>query len=651
MEARSTMSQLRVPGFVLVTFLISASATAAGHRLVGWSELGMHCMDGDYSLMAILPPYNTIHAQLIDPSGKLVRSPGQITVTYEAVADAGGSINTTSAGKTNFWNFAPAIFGVTLPVDTGLAGMKMPGAANTPQAMVFDTASSRFDAEGIPITPIDDSGAGNAFPMMRLTARDAGGSVLATTEISLPVSDEVSCGTCHATGSNSAAKPSSGWASDPSAQRDSRLNILRLHDELEGRRASFVAALAAVGYRSEGLEATATQGTPILCAKCHATNALGMDGVSGVPPLTRAMHGGHALVVDLATSQPLGESTSRDSCYLCHPGANTRCLRDAMGSAGKSDGAYSMDCQQCHGTLAELAGTSRRGWLDEPSCGNCHTGTETANSGELRYESAFDAPGHYRVPSNTTFSANANSPVAGSSLFRTSRGHGGLFCPACHGAPHAIAPSRKANDDGQSIAISGSPGVIGECSACHASVPTSTTGGPHGMHPTGASWVSGHEKAGRSGCTGCHGVDYRGGPLSAMLANRNLPTKYGTKTWWRGYRVGCYSCHSGPDSESATKNRAPSVSAAQIHASEDGEGKASIVASDLDGDALAYRIVNKPKHGSAGISGTTMTYRPDPGFSGEDSFTVAARDTALDSNLATVSVTVFDKHRRRPVRP
>ena len=44
--------------------------------LVGWNDLGMHCMDADYSVMAILPPYNTIHAQLMDSNGNLVTVPG-----------------------------------------------------------------------------------------------------------------------------------------------------------------------------------------------------------------------------------------------------------------------------------------------------------------------------------------------------------------------------------------------------------------------------------------------------------------------------------------------------------------------------------------------------------------------------------------------
>ena len=49
------------------------SPAQAGWTLVGWNNLGMHCMDDDYSVFSILPPYNIVHAQLIDPSGTLVR--------------------------------------------------------------------------------------------------------------------------------------------------------------------------------------------------------------------------------------------------------------------------------------------------------------------------------------------------------------------------------------------------------------------------------------------------------------------------------------------------------------------------------------------------------------------------------------------------
>jgi hypothetical protein len=77
----------------------------------------------------LLPPYNTINAQLIDPNGNLVTNPG-ITVTYQAVADPDGSINTTSQGKTNFWQFVLPLFGASPAFDVGLTGVAMPGAGN-----------------------------------------------------------------------------------------------------------------------------------------------------------------------------------------------------------------------------------------------------------------------------------------------------------------------------------------------------------------------------------------------------------------------------------------------------------------------------------------------------------------------------------------
>ncbi len=71
-------------------------------------------------------------------------------MTYEAVADPDGSINTTSIGKTNFWQHVQALFGAALPVDVGLAGNAMPGAGNSPQPMAFDAALSALRGRGHP---------------------------------------------------------------------------------------------------------------------------------------------------------------------------------------------------------------------------------------------------------------------------------------------------------------------------------------------------------------------------------------------------------------------------------------------------------------------------------------------------------------------
>ena len=630
-----------IPVAVLLVAL-APLAFAAGEHVIAWNNLGMHCMDSDFSLFSILPPYNTIYAQVVDGSGNLVTDPGGFTVTYQAVADPSGSLNTTSVGKTNFWDYVQTLFGATLSPDQGLAGFAMPGSANQPQPMTWDAAQRWFMAEGIPITPYDDQGFKNPYPMMRVTLKNGTGQVLATTDIVLPVSDEMDCRACHASGSSPAAEPSAGWVYDPNPDLDYRSNILRLHDERHLGKAAFGDSLVAAGYTTGGLEATAASGTTVLCASCHASNALPGTGVPGLPPLTRAVHGWHAHVTDPTNGQSLDASTNRSACYRCHPGSTTRCLRGAMGAAVASDGSLAMQCQSCHGSMSEVGG-EREGWLDEPGCGSCHTGTATANSGEIRYTSVFDIPGHERVPANRTFATNLDVPAAGYSLFRFSYGHGGLACSACHGATHAEYPSTHDGDNVQSVDLQGHEGMLADCRTCHGSSPSTVTGGPHGMHPVGQEWVQAHPDAAEGGataCQACHGEDYRGTVLSRALGDRSVSAFGSTKTLWRGYQIGCYLCHNGPSSDDGTSNHPPTAANRSATTAHDTPVSIALSASDADGDPLTLRIVSQPQHGTVGLSSSTANYIPGAGFGGSDTFTYAAWDGSASSNLATVTVTV-----------
>src|SRR5664279_4063859 len=99
--------------FLAAVLALPASLLAANNQLLGWNNLGMHCMDSDYSVFSILPPYNTIEAQLI-VGGKLVTNGSSYTVTYQAVADPSGSFNSTAMGKGNYYTYATALFGATL---------------------------------------------------------------------------------------------------------------------------------------------------------------------------------------------------------------------------------------------------------------------------------------------------------------------------------------------------------------------------------------------------------------------------------------------------------------------------------------------------------------------------------------------------------
>ena len=634
---------------ILVAAAPPAMAQGSGYTLIGWNDLGMHCMDADYSVFSILPPYNVIHAQLIDPSGDLVTDPDAlgITVTYEAIADPDGSINTTSIGKTNFWDWVVSFFGpatASLQPDQGLVGYDMPGPVNTPQVMHFDPAFNWLTGEGIPITPYDDNGEKNYYPTMLLVARNASGSVLASTRIVLPVSDEMSCTSCHGSGSGPAARPSGGWINDPDPELDYRYNVLLLHDDLEGGTAKYTDALAAAGYNSGGLYATVTSdGTSILCDTCHASNALPGTGLPGISPLTEAVHSLHAGVIDPSNGMTLNASENRTACYTCHPGSDTRCLRGAMGAAVATNGDLSMQCQSCHGSMSRVGETGRAGWFDQPTCQNCHSGTATNNNGQIRYLSAFDGSGNPRVAVNDTFATNPDTPAAGVSLYRFSTGHGGLQCEACHGSTHAIYPSSHLNDNLQSIDQQGHAGTLVDCTGCHDTMPQTTSGGPHGMHPIGQRWIEDHHDAvnddnvGR--CATCHGADYRGTVLSRAQGDRTF-SAFGTQNFWQGFQIGCYNCHRGPSSSSRNSNRAPVVSDVSASTDESVPIEIPLSASDADGNSLSLRIVSQPANGTVGLVGTVATFYPFAGFSGSDSFTYAAWDGSTNSNLGHGSVTV-----------
>ena len=529
------------------------TTTLGGYSLIAWNDLGMHCVDGkDYSVFSILPPYNNLHAHLINRTAsddKQVTS--GVTLTYEAVGDSTGSINTSSAGKTNFWDWVLALFGANPAPDHGLnlnpGGPSNPTPSLTPAAMAYNGTHGWWEAEGIPITPYDDAGNKNYYPMVKVVAKQ-GSTVLATTKVVLPVSDEMSCKACHASGSGDAAKPVAGWVNDPDPEKDWKKNILRLHDE------KIPNAIATAGmsstYTHGTLLASAENGQPALCAACHKSNALLTPAKSGIKPLTEALHAKHATVKDPTTNLALDDISNRDSCYLCHPGSKTKCLRGVMGNAKKSDGSNAIDCQSCHGNMSLVGKAGREGWLEQPNCQACHDKTSPSGS-YTRYTSVFSSGTTPRIIQDASgrFATNANTPASGVSLYRFSKGHGGLQCEACHGSTHAEYPSSHANDNMQSLALQGHIGTIAECTVCHATVPTTTSGGPHGMHTVGQTWVSQHGDVAEhnaTACAACHGSDYRGGFLAKTSMARSFNADGRSKTYSAGQQVGCYDCHNGP---------------------------------------------------------------------------------------------------------
>lgn len=370
--------------FVIILLIIFTTlpASAQSHVLIGWNDLGMHCSNKDFSTFVVLPPFNNVRAQIIRV-GDVSTLPAVVTANLHVTFEIPG--NTYSIGKTNFWDYEDKLFGVNLPANIGLTGNGLSGD--------MAVKENYFYVTGIPITPYPDADLVNEDPFQLglLHLYDEHDHLLASAPPVVPVSNEINCVSpgCHA-----------------SAQA-----ILDQH----GQEAGFD-----------------PNNKPILCATCHASNALGMAGNPNVPSLSEAVHKHH------------GEIT--EDCYKCHPGPNTQCLRDVMSTQ------HNFVCRDCHGTVKQVGESISSGrvpWFQEPSCGasQCHGATYAEEPGKL---------------------------------YRESRGHGGLFCSACHGEPHAIVPSRVARDNVQNIALQGHAGTLKTCSVCHGITPTAA--GPHGLY-------------------------------------------------------------------------------------------------------------------------------------------------------------------------
>ncbi len=73
---------------------------------------------------------------------------------------------------------------------------------------------------------------------------------------------------------------------------------------------------------------------------------------------------------------------------------------------------------------------------------------------------------------------------------------------------------------------------------------------------------------------------------------------------------------------------------------EDVESLFLLRGTDADNDALTYRIISQPDNGTLVLDGNTVTYSPAANYNGDDSFTYQISDGSLDSNIATVSLSV-----------
>jgi hypothetical protein len=361
-----------------------AAPPLGNYVVMGFNDLGMHCSQEDFSEMCILPPYNNLRAQVIRRAEEPEIVTSGVTVSYVIPA------NTRSYDKTNFWKYAPALFGVVLTPDVGLTGHGLSGTlAPAPGAI--------WEVTGIPILPIDDSGRLDPYPVARLRASGPLGAAVARPIV--PVSSEMSCALCHGGTGVSVAH-----------------DILADHDTLHGTHL--------------------VDQKPVLCASCHADPALGTPGTPGVPTLSHAMHGAHADRVE--------QSGLDNVCYACHPGIRTQCQRDIHAGLG-------ITCTNCHGGMAEVADPQRIPWKDQPRCGDCHTkpGFAFEQPGVLFKDSIGHGGVHCATCHGSPHAITPTTTPIDNEQAIALQGHAGVIntCTVCHTATPSDPFFHSVNDD------------------------------------------------------------------------------------------------------------------------------------------------------------------------------------------------------------
>jgi hypothetical protein len=355
-------------------------ATPGDHVLLSWNDLGMHCMNQYHAKFSVLPPYNNVIAQLIR-RGDATHLPEIVTSGHTVEYSFPG--NTYSVGKTDFWTWSNALFGVTLPPDIGLTGKGLTGS--------LDPSGSSFSAFGIPITPFPDATPAVESPYQQalVIARDAGthAEVARSTPV-VPVSVELSCvaSGCHSSEQQILDDHPAVAGFDPAAQ-------------------------------------------PILCARCHADPALGSTGRPDAGYFSMRMHEQHKFMDERFTGTAL--------CYKCHPGQAARCLRGGMATD------HGLTCQNCHGSMDQVAssidGGGRVPWVNEPRCADCHTAQYAEPPGQLFKVAAGHGGVMCEGCHNSTHADWPSSVAADNANVVALQGFAGSLskCSVCHGVTPA----------------------------------------------------------------------------------------------------------------------------------------------------------------------------------------------------------------------
>ncbi len=449
------------------------------------NDLGMHCACPGTEKMLLLPPFNTLRAQVIERGGKspvILADSNDIRVEYDVIEnydmfnDYKNHDNPGTDLSTDFyfstWMDMQPRYGLGSPrrddpEDPNFGAIQGVGGAMLAGEMHAEP-EGWWEIIGVPAFPdahnstspeyimVDPLGGPNRNPYLTAEVEvfeQSSNILLASTTTTVPVSFGGCCG-CHLD-----LTADNGMDPNP----DNSFNLMgTLHERDSGIN------FAVLDPDGDGVTG------PVRCSVCHWDPAMGErypgeathpGGVVDPDTGEQLPPGGYEDPDNAGQYLPKSQFTFSDvlhrwhventqvlsynpdlatDCYECHPSNNVMCYRGHHTKKTTGTDNHDVWCTDCHGDLHERVAENQldQPWQEStlPRCQDCHSAT-----GETAHLDAF----------------------GGSYLKSMAHKNDSILCSTCHGAPHALYPSNLAKDNEQNIALQGTTNPIGNCAVCH----------------------------------------------------------------------------------------------------------------------------------------------------------------------------------------
>lgn len=276
--------------------------------LLGWSRPAMPVLQASYADYLVWAPGVDLRAQAVLSGAQAPELLTDLSLSYSIPG------NTTSVGETDLEQHASELLGLELEPDQGLGGAGLSGA-------LVPAESDRYAISGLLHGPEDDQGEVRPYQVFQVEGEDG----LTQPGLGAWLS---TCDDCHGSG----------------------LAVLQAHDTAQGT----------------GL----ADSRPVLCADCHASPALGREGIDGVSSLVEALHTAHpgTACTDCHGDLSRGLHTFIEElgCEDCHVGPDLPRCTDCHAKEGfsyqqeglsydASWGHGGLACAACHGPMHAIS--------------------------------------------------------------------------------------------------------------------------------------------------------------------------------------------------------------------------------------------------------------------------------------------------------